>query len=599
MAKTRDFTMSQRQRSAFEAIKPLQLDLGGDSHESVDFSPVLEDDTPIFNFQDSQDHPIAILESDFYPNVGANVSYKKDSLVLGLASGEMVMVKGQYKLKIIHGSISIDGINIEDESIQINASSITSLPLITSTNDTDDTYSIADLDGGEFKTILEFSNYDYGFSSIGRIQPALKNVFSPNSNQYTFKLITEPEPNTFGNSTPNSWWNAINSLNLNQRNKVLILGNKGSGKSTLSKMILNNLVNNKKVQILDMDPGQPEFTYPLTISLSTLSNPVFGTIIPDLLDFDEHQVEFYGFNTPAVSPLSYFHHLKNLIKNDKDNLSTVINSPGWTKGFGVDIVKYILKSYNLTHIFLLNDHNRELDLLRELEFPDGVQIINLPAFTPDNSMGGTNILTAAKIRTFKMMAPLHKLPGEKKFDFNPLIDHSPLQLSYFHGMKSVPNIMAFNGLTCVTVLDSDGVSSEDLTECLETQMVAIHSVKSTDLEKSISHSSSSVGLPLLLPEPILHSLESKFEAYGCVHSVDRESHIINLYLTDLSTGLLPKVLKGTVKLILVVGRSLVPTEELQWKKWTHPVPYSAPVVSNVAGSKPVVVRRTIQRGRLY
>lgn len=593
--------MNERQKSAFEALAPLRIDLGLDGGSFPEVSPALGEDSPLFNFDNGQDHPVALLESDFYPQVDVNICYKRESIVLGLSKDEMVMVKGQYRINILFGSISIDGIHIDNSSIQINAASITSLPIIKSITKEDGVYPFPDLKG-DFSTIIEICNNDLGFSSVGQSQPSLKNVFSSNSKQYSFKLVTTPESNIFGNSIPNSWLNVIDSINPNQPNKILILGNKGSGKSTLSKMLFNNLISknkNKKVQILDMDPGQPEFTYPLTLSLSTMSNPIFGTIIPDLLDFDDHKVRFYGFNTPAISPLAYFHQLKNLIKHDQVNLTTVINSPGWTKGFGVDIVKFVIKSYNLTHILLLNESNRELDLLRELKFPNGIQIINLPAFKPSENLSNNNPISAAKIRTFKMMTPLHKLANENSFDFNPLIESSPLQLSYYNGIKSVPNIMAFNGLVCVTILDSDGIVGDDIIECMETQMIGIHSVKSTNLEKSISNSTSSGGLPLLLPELTFHSLDTKFEAYGCVHSVNKLNHTINMYLSDLPRDLITKVLKGTTKLILVVGRSLVPTEELQWKKWSHPVPYSAPAVAGVAGSKPVVVRRTVQRGRLY
>lgn len=586
--------MAQRQKSAFEAVVPLRIDLGlgGGLMDSASVSG--GGDSPEYDFDRDSDGPQGVLESDFYPRMGENVKYKRASAVVGLLGGEMVMVKGQYRVKCISGSVTIDGVAIGGEGIDVNAATITSLPVIRVTKE-DDCHEHAELEG-VYSAILEFTNNDVGLADVGNVLAALKYVFATNSSQYSFKIITSPEANTYGNSVSSSWQNALNSLDPSRPHKVLILGNKGSGKSTLGKMVLNSLLTSnsaKKVQVLDLDPGQPEFTYPLTLSLSTLSKPVFGTVVPDLLDFDSHNVEFYGFNTPAVSPLGYFRHLGKLIKHDNPGLSTVINAPGWTKGFGVDVVRFVLERCLLTDIFVLNEASRGLDLLREIEFPEGVRVRHLPAFLPDERITN-NPVTAAKTRTFKILAPLHKT--DNKFDFSPLLEKSPLQVSYFQGPKS--GMSSFGGVSFVTVLDSEGISSEDLCECLEAQMVGLHTINGSDLRKSVDSASSSGGLPFLVPESVFQGLDAHFEAYGCVHSVDKHSHKINLYLSQLPQDLNERVQKGA-KLIIVAGRNLLPTEELQWRKWAHPVPYSAPGVSGVPGAKPVVIRRTVQRGRLY
>lgn len=592
-----------RQKSAFEATKPLTIDLGLAGDVDVAADALSREESFDFVEQEPQEYyeqdlgPSLVVESEFYPNVGVNVVYRRDHVVVGLLRDEMVMVKGQYALKMVSGSICVDGITLGQGAEQrINASTLTSLPLLVCNSS--ETAACEGLQG-EYNAVIEIRNNDLGLNSVSHTIPALKQVFSSNSNQYTFRIITQPEPATFGNSIPDSWHNAIESVLETPQPKVLVLGNKGTGKSTLSKMVLNRLTARSSTQVLDIDPGQPEFTYPLTVSLSTLSKPIFGTVIPDLVEYDKHFVEFYGFNTPAVSPLAYFNHLQSLI-GKLSRHALVINSPGWTKGFGVDIIKFMMSRVELTHVLILNENGRELDLLREIDFQshEGLTLINLPAFSSREAIiaPSTATLSAAKIRTFKLLCPLHLQKGPR-FDFSPLINRSPLQISYFKGPKTTSNVMQFNGLVSVSMLDSQGVSPMDLVECLEAQIVALHTVRSSDLEKKIPAMHSAPNMPLLLPESQFQSLDARFECLACVHSVNPANGTVNVYACVPST-LTKRLSGGQSKLVMVCGHTLVPAEELQLRGFDKMVPYSAPALST-PGSKPVVVRRTVQRGRGY
>lgn len=59
--------------------------------------------------------------------------------------------------------------------------------------------------------------------------------------------------------------------------KILLCGGKSVGKSTLLRFYCNKLLNNyQKVLIIDLDPGQPEFTMPGCISATIVTEPLFG-----------------------------------------------------------------------------------------------------------------------------------------------------------------------------------------------------------------------------------------------------------------------------------------------------------------------------------
>lgn len=47
---------------------------------------------------------------------------------------------------------------------------------------------------------------------------------------------------------------------------VAVTGSKGSGKSSVARLLVNNLLNHcSEVAFLDLDPGQPELTPPVSV----------------------------------------------------------------------------------------------------------------------------------------------------------------------------------------------------------------------------------------------------------------------------------------------------------------------------------------------
>lgn len=58
---------------------------------------------------------------------------------------------------------------------------------------------------------------------------------------------------------------------------IVVVGAKGSGKSTLCRSIVNRLLCHlPRVRWLDADVGQPEFTPAGVVSLSTIEQPLLG-----------------------------------------------------------------------------------------------------------------------------------------------------------------------------------------------------------------------------------------------------------------------------------------------------------------------------------
>jgi len=139
----------------------------------------------------------------------------------------------------------------------------------------------------------------------------------------------------------------------------LIKGPKRNGKSTFARTLLNKLLmHHKRVAFLDCDPGQSEFTPAGFVSLHVVAQPIFGPPYAHLvLPFRAH---FIASTTPKTSPSLYLDGVKDLfdtwrvdvmhvsmsedVDEDErvaDTIPLVINTMGWSKGLGVDLMQKI------------------------------------------------------------------------------------------------------------------------------------------------------------------------------------------------------------------------------------------------------------------
>ncbi|URE14088.1 Pre-mRNA cleavage complex II protein Clp1 [Musa troglodytarum] len=192
---------------------------------------------------------------------------------------------------------------------------------------------------------------------------------------------------------------------------VFICGPKNSGKSTFSRYLLNVLLpRHGKVGYLDTDVGQPEFSSPGCLSLTLVDQTIPGIFL--LLYFILYLMNpcnratercfFFGDVSSKSDPKAYLdctfnlydyfirvHYQPNELNHPGKALPLIINTPGWVKGTGFDLLveklRYIsprqvvqirisVESKNLPgstfwldndqqepHIFLLNSarHNYE------------------------------------------------------------------------------------------------------------------------------------------------------------------------------------------------------------------------------------------------
>ena len=167
-------------------------------------------------------------------------------------------------------------------------------------------------------------------------------------------------------SMPPLWEATVNSIvgsSSNTPPTVLVCGAKNMGKSTLARYLVNRLLSAlrgdgvKEVAYIDTDLGQTEFTPPGFVSLVvlTLTEPMLGPALP----FWRKPVlsHFIGDVTPRDCPSMYTTAVQNLVDAYRTKLRTsryplpcVINTHGWVKGLGQDLLQRIVDASRPQHI---------------------------------------------------------------------------------------------------------------------------------------------------------------------------------------------------------------------------------------------------------
>ena len=566
--------------------------------------------------------------SNFSLREGVNVQYHHDYILLALQSDDILVIKGRYSISVIQGSVLIDGYTlVQGKSLKINASSINSLPSIQSNSsipiENDSIFSSTNT----YTSIIKLENIDNHFDEISNLYSHVKYLYNSeisNSLQntslsYTFTIIIEPELNKSSTLLHQQWLNIFqsiineSSMSINHQS-ILTIGNKNTGKSTFSKLLINTLlsISNKKIQLLDIDPGQPELCLPGCISLTQITSPLIGTILPwENNTATSILTKFIGFSSPNHQPLKYLKQLDHLIDNilsSSNNTITIINSPGWVKGFGTEIISHLKNKLSITYLIQLSHTNKDLDILQSIEWDYETKIFKALSFSSLSL--NFNLYSPAVIRNFKLLSYMHYNHENKNYNFKPLLSNSPLKVSYITS-KDYSLLINYPGILGFTIFDHPFSYTEGLHESLECQYVAIVTIPSTSLTtKFSSNILKHENCPNYINETILHSLSPhiKFHGLALIHSIDTKNNTINMYTPIDFTNIRDNLLNNNEKLFILKGREDTPIEEIYpvqilkdsasyWSSFgLDALPYVSASLSNeVMGGKISTIRRNIQR----
>ncbi len=153
----------------------------------------------------------------------------------------------------------------------------------------------------------------------------------------------------------------------------MVVGPKGAGKSTLARLLLNTLqaATARPVGLLDADCGAPELTPPGLVSLALLSRPLLGAPAARLGTAAAPRplhARFVGDTSPASDPAAYAAAVAALLRawhaqpggaaaasaqSALPPAPLVINTLGWVRGMGLDLLAGLLRAAAPTHVLQL------------------------------------------------------------------------------------------------------------------------------------------------------------------------------------------------------------------------------------------------------
>lgn len=546
-----------------------------------------------------------ISHSRFIPS-SENLIFGEDEVIIGLKVNEFVVLNGQCELNVQRGAVLMNNHHYmfaEPIYYKIFAPASQSLPVISSTQVLDRSIGIQDtmtpenshLFNSDYKSVIVLRNFHTGAENIGEYYSPFKRllysklIFDESDEigdyeklffRYSFEIILRDRGfNALYLDRP---WSATierlgHSMNKQQLPKVImIIGNKNSGKSTASKAILNTLLlrGDSPVSYLELDPGQPEFSYPYSLSLREITKPVFGMCLPSSSSCSiENTVEHYfGFSSPIHEPKQYIRIIKSLIKSYRKlhalkGNHLVINTPGWIRGYGKEILMEVTQIVNPDFLLLLTssldkDHPDNLEILQNLHYQN---LDILPGIF------NTSKYSPSQIRNFSKLLYFHQLEAEK-FDFNGhILDSSPFRISY----ETVNSVETFTGVSSFTMLNFDvgkDFNYEDIVLMMDSTIVGVYLV---DAEvhhtiKNYRHPSTLHNtLPLYLNSSQFVAIVGGNDSQGIlymglsmIHSINRTLNYLNMYMPCQNSDKIKSLIEHGYTVYLVRGEGEIPSSEI-------------------------------------
>jgi GTPase SAR1 family protein len=151
-------------------------------------------------------------------------------------------------------------------------------------------------------------------------------------------------------------------------NKILIMGEKSTGKSTMVRHYVNHLLTSNSVShaglvVLDIDVGQPEYSLPGTISAVLIKKPIFNLPHSMAGDFQVINSQYYGHLSPAVDVCHFMHCIDKLIANidqQYQSIPWIINCHGYSNSIGELTINHIMDVCGITEIIHIKKDDMEI-----------------------------------------------------------------------------------------------------------------------------------------------------------------------------------------------------------------------------------------------
>ncbi|KAI9643647.1 Polynucleotide 5'-hydroxyl-kinase grc3 [Ciborinia camelliae] len=562
----------------------------------------------------------SIALSTFRPSDDNTKVLKSRTLVLKLAPGERLVILGQYNLEVAEGQITILGsiLKASKTRYQVYAAASHSLPVIRCPD-------------GELKpAVLRLHQSDCGIRSLDSLSPLFGKLWNEDTQVFgsghsypsaklgksTFQILLSSNLQPI--ISPPEWNKMLSKLsNSTQATKrIMLCGPKSSGKSTFAKLLVNRLLsasqsetqsstsNSRKgpgVALLDLDPGQPEYSHPGQVSLIHIEEPNFGPSITHPIPGVKSRLiraHALGAVSPSMDPSLYmscaldlFAHYRSL-SSLHFNCPLVINTPGWVLGTGLEILVDLIAKVHPSEVIYMSKEG-PAEVVESLQ--DAAK--KTPLITLPSQSSEFMTRTSAHLRTMQSMSYFHLDPTNKNelaWNGVPLTSVPPWEIKYSGENAGMLGIMCY-GEQPPSDLLAETINGSLISVVVIEDSAAIPGYSSFTQEKNqISDSDTlhpfnsplildPIKTPLILSTP--HEKLPYFNPLNAITLDPQYSHTIGTalvrgidvnrrclqVLTPISPEILEEINQDGKKIVLVSGKLDTPgwayTEELMKRTW--------------------------------
>ncbi|KAI7878660.1 hypothetical protein K492DRAFT_164701 [Lichtheimia hyalospora FSU 10163] len=345
-------------------------------------SPAIDKDT-ISIFEPSSENVVMFKDND------------EEYLALGLQEKESIVFVGKALVAVYHGAVRIMGNTLAAESEHLNfypvfsfrthallriepTTQIDNVPTRTTDIQEDRQPFVNAFQKLEhFAAVIVIRTMEWcGFDDLERVYGAHKDMARING-YYGHRLMPRitgfypifvPMHGVKSLDIPSTWSENVNTAIQDEKERgsplvSVVCGVQNSGKSTFSRYLVNTLLNShKRVAYLETDVGQTEFTPAGIVALHVLDSPILGPPFTHQ-NLQSKRSHYFGAKTAENDPSYYMRIVRQLIStwqhdyNDRrdidliDQVPLVVNTHGWIRGLGYDLLAGTIHIVEPTNIF--------------------------------------------------------------------------------------------------------------------------------------------------------------------------------------------------------------------------------------------------------
>ncbi|EEZ97796.2 Polynucleotide 5'-hydroxyl-kinase NOL9-like Protein [Tribolium castaneum] len=312
------------------------------------------------------------LENEFGKNV--QYCYTSDGIVVVLDKNEIVYIHGLCLLSVLHGQVEILGHIMDKNSGEAKIYSPRGSALLFLKNVTE-----SDVPAPNYLLNLKISTIkltqhcavvlckQLNDSNISFIEKHISQQILQrcDENDHLPRITFHPQEGSWNLiKTDKSWEKIVDTIT--PHTKMMICGGKGVGKTTFLRYALNRLLMKfKKIRVIDLDPGQAEFTVPGCVSVIEITEPVFGVNYTHL---QKAQRSILSNINIAYEPDKYIASIKELLlEKHFEEIPTLVNYMGYTHGMGLNILSAVIIHVQPTDILQISSRDSKKNYKSVLE----------------------------------------------------------------------------------------------------------------------------------------------------------------------------------------------------------------------------------------